>query len=190
MGILEASLDDAEILPTSHRDALINAVDILVDQFLEDVNSLSEVIPGVPPPDIKDTSISAFLPERYVHRYDGMFAKKFLICLIVVSWKLRSNDAHTLACTAEELALYALLREARGLLEDSGTEVDFGAFEDLAFEDMDFELLFDPAWDGIEDYGNELTGGQARLVNLRFDDWFRPFREEVPVHPYVDPRRD
>ncbi|NIA26110.1 MAG: hypothetical protein GWP04_11160 [Gammaproteobacteria bacterium] len=44
-------------------------------------------------------------------------------------------------------------------------------------------MLYDMAWDGIEDseFGREL-----RVMNLVFDEWFAPFYENVQVHPYVE----
>ena len=36
-------------------------------------------------------------------------------------------------------------------------------------------------WDGVED--SEL-GRRLGVANLRFDEWFHPFRDQIPVHPY------
>ncbi len=62
-----------------------------------------------------------------------------------------------------------------------GIEADFGAFEDAIYQDMDFEYLYEPEADGIED--SEL-GAELGIGNLRFSDWFKPFiNASMPVHP-------
>ena len=55
---------------------------------------------------------------------------------------------------------------------------------ELAFPDKDILMLFDPAWDGIEDpeIGDRL-GTRALAPN----HWFDPLYDGVPVHPYVAP---
>ena len=41
----------------------------------------------------------------------------------------------------------------------------------------------------VGDFGNGLEEDEAvahlAMANLRLEDWFKPFRDEVPVHPYV-----
>jgi hypothetical protein len=90
-----------------------------------------------------------------------------------------------LACVGEELALRALVTEAEEILEARGAGVaQLADLLELATEDADYELLFYMAWDGIEDSD---TAREEGMANLAFDDWFKPFREEYPVHPYVEP---
>jgi hypothetical protein len=60
-----------------------------------------------------------------------------------------------------------------------------GHVEDLFFEDVDHELLYDPAYDGIEDdRASQLPG----MAPMRFEDWFNPFNEERTMPPYALPR--
>jgi hypothetical protein len=165
-----------QVLPPSHADALDAAVDVLVDEWFDDV---ARVLRGAA---FAETSMASYLPPKHLPRYTSLFAKQFLTCLLVVAWKLRSPARHRLACVGEELALRALIEAAHGLLELQGEAPDFGAFEDCAFEDFDIDLLFDPAVDGVE--AGELAQRLA-LANLSFEDWFKPFREGDPVHPYV-----
>jgi len=172
--MIGADLD--EVLPPSHREALFAAIDTLIDEFLDDVAHLRE---GKP---FAETWMKTFLPEKYLHRYNQLFARQFLACLMTVAWKLTSPDPQWLACVGEELALDALLRQAEIQLDVEGEHADFGDFEDVAFEDTDFKVLFDPAWDGIED---SEVGEYLRMANLHLADWFKPFRESDPVHPYV-----
>jgi len=48
-------------------------------------------------------------------------------------------------------------------------KADFGLFEDSALEDLDFDLVFDPAWDGY-----------AEETSLAFEYSFSPFRDDEP----------
>ncbi len=66
-------------------------------------------------------------------------------------------------------------------------EADFGVFEDSFFEDLDFEYLYDDAYDGIETADVAAVMG---ITNLAFGEWFEPFAgaEEsdfTKVHPYT-----
>ena len=96
-----------------------------------------------------------YLPRKHLSRYNLALAERFLVCVPTVAWKLREPGVQWLACTAEELALRAIIEEARTLLladsELGKAEADFNSFESVAFEDWDFEMLFDPAYDGVED---------------------------------------
>lgn len=72
-------------------------------------------------------------------------------------------------------------------LEEQGIEAEFASFEDRFFENLDFECLFDDAYDGIKD---SERGEQMGIVNLRFDDWFKlfgpPDSSGYPeVHPFA-----
>jgi len=168
------ALEDA--LPRSHRDALLDAIDMLVDESCADVAALLEG------EDFAHLAMADSLPPQYLHRYNPVFAKQFLTCIIVVGWKLRAPGYTPLACVAEELALAALIQRAKALLETEGEVPDFGAFEDSVFEDADFEQLWHPKLDGLSD--SEL-GRFLGMASLNFKDWFKPFRPEHPVHPYV-----
>jgi hypothetical protein len=167
----------ADALPPSHRDALLDAIDMLVDESCEDIAALldGEAFAQV--------VMADYLPPRYLHRYTPVFAKQFLTCVIVVGWKLRAPSYTPLACVAEELALAAIIQRAKALLESEGESPDFGEFEDSVFDDTDFEQLWDPKLDGLSD--SEL-GRDLGMASLDFKDWFKPFRPENPVHPYVD----
>jgi hypothetical protein len=70
--------------------------------------------------------------------------------------------------------------EHRGRAAAHRTDLRAGA--EGAFQDADFEVLFDARLDGLED--DDWVADLA-LANLRFEEWFRPFRDGVPIHPYV-----
>ena len=163
------------ILCADHEHALSTAVHVLIDECLDDIVALQRGEPFV------DTGMSAYVPSTYCHRYDPLFAKRFLACVYTVAWKLHSPDPQMLACVGEELALHALIQRAEAILDDKGTEADFDLLRETAFEDEDYALLFDPQWDGIEESKH---GQRLGMANLGYDDWFRPFRDDDPVHPY------
>ena len=52
------------------------------------------------------------------------------------------------------------------------------------FEDLDFQFLFEDAYDGIDEAPESQIMG---ISSLAFDDWFRPFSDEPSriAHPYV-----
>ena len=197
------------VLPPDHRQAIYDAIVVLIDQTCEDIATLCAAGPPIPRRKhlrhgrsrraarlprrlgnkvrFEDLELSSYLPPQYAARYTPVFVKQFLACLMTVSWKLRSPEYHDLACVGEELALAAILHLAEALLEDQGLEPNFTAFVDVAFEDTDFEYLFEPEWDGIED--SELAGTFG-IADLRFADWMKPFRGDQPVHPYCEDGAD
>ena len=163
----------ADCLPEDHRDALSDALCILVDDFLND-------------PDEDNTLCVSALPPKFLHRYDGLFRRKFLVTLLTVGYKLALTEppVHLLSCTAEELALFVLIEEAKDVLESQGIIADFTEFEDQAFQDdMDIMVLYNMSLDGIEDSS---IGDEMGYGNLEFDKWFEPFlNASTPVHPYT-----
>jgi hypothetical protein len=166
------------VLPPDHLDALHEAADSLAESFFQDVQDL-----GFTDHTFEETEMVSYLPRKYLPRYDDAFAKAFLTCLLVVAWKIVAPGKHRLASVGEELALYAIERHAHALYEEKhGEEPDFSSFDDVAYEDVDFQFLFQPAFDGIEE---GVTAEVGRIVNLTFDDWFKSFRDDNPAHPFA-----
>jgi hypothetical protein len=104
------------------------------------------------------------------------------VCLISVAGKLSDRHPHMLASVAEEMALAAILDEAQAILDEDDHDADIRAEAEGAYEDADFEILFDPRLDGLEE--DDRVAHMA-MANLRFEEWFGPFRDEEPVHPYL-----
>ncbi len=165
------SWDDC--LHESHREALHNALCLLVDDFLND-------------PDYDEPLCVTALPSKYLHRYDGGFRRRFLVTLLTVGYKLAQPEPPVplLSCTAEELGLRVLIEEAREGLKTAGIKPEFSEFEDQTFQDdMDINILYDMALDGIEDTP---VGDSMGYGNLQFGEWFEPFlNASTPVHPYA-----
>jgi hypothetical protein len=170
----------ADVLPGSHREALREAAVTYLDECF------AAIADGAPGESYADTPIGSYLPSRYEQYYDGRFARDWTTTVAVVGWKLAQPSEVTLACVAEELALFALIRQARMLLDLGERESDEQAwsdFRDLVFEDEDFLFLFNPELDGIEE--TEWAREHA-VVGLKFSEWFRPFdpaSHGVP-HPF------
>jgi hypothetical protein len=112
--------------------------------------------------------IGTLLPARYRLRYAGPFARKFFVCLLTVVWKLGQREPIRPSCVAEELAAHVLIREAEALLEVNGVHPDFAGFRDIFFEDLDFEDLYDEAYDGIE---VSEVAAEMGITHLAFAEW-------------------
>ena len=166
------------MLSPKQEKALRSAAVALLDRFFADVGHLEAG------GDFSDTDMAAYLPVRFLPKYNHLFAKEFLVAFSAVASKLVQPGNWPLACVAEELALHALIEEAESQLETRGEEAYLGDFRELATKDKDYMWLLDMAWDGIED--SEI-GRQEGVMNLAFDAWFEPFFEGIPVHPYVEP---
>jgi len=169
--------DSLAHLPKDHRSALFDAASALTDAFYDDVVALDTC--RIP---FENTTMAGYIPRKYVARYDLLFARKFLVCLVTATWMLFGPELHKLTCVAEELALMAIIKRAEDFLEASSKEADFNGLMDEAFEDTDFLLLFDASSDGSND-----RSGDPGAISFPFEDWFKPFYEDTPVHPYVTP---
>jgi uncharacterized protein (DUF2126 family) len=149
-------------LPEDHWQALAAAGSILIDEFSDDV---SRLLSGG---DFDDTWMANYLPPQFERKYTALFAKKMVVCVAVVAWKLEEPGNWPLACVGEQLALRAIIERADVELDLQGKDYKFESFWDLAFSDTDFPMLYEPAWDGVED-----TAIAERLGagNLAPDDW-------------------
>ena len=163
----------ADCLHESHREALHDALCLLVDDFLND-------------PDDEAPLLITALPSKYLPRYSAAFRRKFLVALLTVGYKLALPDPPVplLSCTAEELALHVLIEEASEGVMAQGTDPDFAEFEDQGLQDdLDIDVLYNMALDGIEDTP---VGDRMGYGNLQFDHWIEPFlNASTLVHPYA-----
>lgn len=132
-----------------------------------------------------------WLPEQFSHHYTRLFAKRFFVtCVSVVGALDEWNGAGAIvSCTADALALAALIETAKARIEinadaegQQATEedLDFTSFQSALFPDMDYQFLFEPQLDGIED--DEIADYHGMM--LRFKDWFEPYAGPGRVHPY------
>ena len=161
----------SDILPESHREGLFSAFIELIDNyFISDQKGESLIEEGLPP--------------KHRLRYTQLFLARFLASLLTVGYKLAQAEppAPLLSCTAEELGCAMIVSLAEVHLGENGIKADFEMFEEEVYQDSDFQLLYRPEVDGIEDSPEFSRLG---IGNLRFDEWFEPFlNAATPVHPY------
>ena len=197
-----------EWLTPREQKALDTGCYLLIDFFFEDCATFEDWEPER----VAETMLGIHLPSRYLSHYTPEFFKKFVVCLITVSWKLAQPKHLPLASVGEELAAWAIINQAKSLLEmeyDKGALLaaenvpaksvlehvhadadeptageDFERFIESYFEDLDFLFLFDDAYDGID---ASSAGTVTGMASLAFQNWFRPFSEEPEriAHPYT-----
>ncbi|MGQ0845248.1 MAG: hypothetical protein ACT4QF_14060 [Sporichthyaceae bacterium] len=118
------------------------------------------------------------LPQRFAHRYDAAFTQQFLDSYRDLVARLQRSPWQPPSCVAHELGLRLLLNRVDLLVHTHELTVSKDwrcRVEELLFEDLDHELLYDPACDGIEDDPN--LGSDLRLEPMNFEAWFEPFHK-------------
>ena len=165
---------------------LIHAADFVIDELIDDIASLrAKENPSAS--EIEDTWVLRQLPTRFAASYTTLFAQKFLVALVDVTGRL-TKGWEPLACVAQELGLRVLLNQVEVVADAADIALDDNwrsLLEDLFFEDLDHEFLYDPAYDGIEDDPASQPPGMAPM---RFGDWFKPFNVGRTMPPYALPR--
>jgi hypothetical protein len=176
----------SRVLTLRAQESLEIGCNWLIDHSFEDYVSLSKSKNIAE--DIDQTVLGEHLPDRYLSKYTPFFFKQFTVCIVTVAWKLAQPEHYSLSSVAEELAAWAIINQAKALTEeDEDGEVIadiLDQFEDAYFEDLDFEFLFDDAYDGID---KDEVNRELGISSLSFDNWFKPFSDEpdrIP-HPYV-----
>jgi hypothetical protein len=162
------------------KEALLFGIAHILQELLEDVAG----------PDDSSDFAADELPPQFGGHYTKAFMRRFLVSAISMSHKLTHPNPSGPSCVAEEMSLYLFIEAAKTGLEifqDSGRQVtdrdlDFSSFEDVMFQDPDFEMLFDLSLDGIED---SEVGARLGAGNLSPDEWFHSFRNTEPAHPFV-----
>ena len=185
-----SSLGPQERAATHRRAAalagcLIQASVMVVDQLIEDVTELRKH-EGTADERIAKTWVFSDLPARFAANYTALFAQEFLVAFVDVTSRL-TRGWEPLACVAQELGLRILLDHVEVVAEAADAALPDGwrrHLEDLLFDDLDHELLYDPAHDGIEEDPAAQPPGMAPM---RFTDWFRPFNDERTLPPYALP---
>lgn len=168
----------SDILPGRRRRALLAASATIIDEALDSLRSEGT---------LEASSLAWHLPPRFGYRYTEATYRCMFVAVIGLGHQLAGTDHPALRCTADELALNMLMEEADVWLTEveAGPAGDWGGYIDSVFEDTDFEMLYDPSMDGIED-GDGGVAVYLQPANLHPDDWFKPFRADEPVHPYFD----
>jgi hypothetical protein len=163
---------------------LIYAADIVIDELIDDIVNLRDEEDDTSASVIEDTWVLCQLPARFAVGYTPLFAQRFLVAVVDVTGRL-TKGWEPLACVAQELGLRVLLNQVEVVAETADVALEDGwrgHLEDMLFEDLDHEMLYDPAYDGIEDDPASQPPGMAPM---RFEDWFKPFNEERTMPPYA-----
>jgi len=120
--------------------------------------------------DVQDTWLYNQLPYFARLRCDTRLCRDFLITLSTLAFKTFGPSPFPIACRAEELLLAWAADEVEAFREMGGEK--FEDKEDFLGEiigDLDFQLMYDPAFDGIDQAPYLRTG------SFRLEDWFRPY---------------
>lgn len=164
---------------------LIQASVMVVDQLIDDVGELRKH-EGTAGERIGRTWVLSDLPARFAAKYTALFAQEFLVAFVDVTSRL-TRGWEPLACVAQELGLRVLLDHVDVVAEAADVTLPDawrGHLEEILFEDLDHQLLYDPAHDGIEEDPAAQPPGMAPM---RFEDWFRPFNNKRTLPPYALP---
>ncbi|MEV6846730.1 hypothetical protein [Actinoplanes sp. NPDC051411] len=173
--------EDASALVTA--GALVLASTMFIDELLDDIRLLAEVGGTVADHDGSFLALEE-LPPQLAHHYDGRFARKFLIAAVGVTKGLTAARWRPPACVAEALAMHVIVARTTDLLLDHGVLNDqqaknLGAqFQDVIFDDTDFEFLYRPE---AEDEANQ-HADVWRSVSVQ--SWFQPASTEG-IHPFL-----
>ena len=162
---------------------LIHASVTVIDQLFDDIEDL-RTGPRGESHDIENTWVLSALPPRFADQYTPVFAQRFLVAFVDLTTRLSSKWS-PLACVAQELGLRLLLDQVEVVAESADVELESGwreHLEELLFEDLDHELLYDMSLDGIEDDPSIQPPGMAPM---RFEDWFTPFNHDRTLPVYV-----
>jgi len=170
--------------------AIMSATETLVDHLFDDLRALEESgVENAAQYDGDDLLIALDrLPPRFQHQYGPLFVRKFLVATVSVTERLAHPDEwRPLTTLVEELALHLLTIEAVVILEGGGLAhlaypEWLGVFDDLVLEDSDYEMLYDPSLDGLDE---SAVGASAGMAPMSFSSWFRPYNHDRHTHPYA-----
>jgi hypothetical protein len=155
--------------------ALMQGLELLTEELFVDVQTLEDA--GTPASEHEVLWVMHDLPTRYAGHYTSLFAKKFLISVAILGYRLALPEWDGPLHTAEVLAVQLMKTAARNQLELAGLADElpldemFETFDGYAFGDLDVdELLAEPEAADSEDDEDDVD-------ELVLVDWFEPFAE-------------
>lgn len=182
---MDFTQDARALLSPKHIRLLLEAATNVVDILLADVVNMS----GDAAEDPDRLDAAPWLPSQFAQRYDRSFLVRMMTCAVVVGHKMVAPRESALACVGEKIAFYMIVGEARAAAHSKAdwAEDDWKAlddYEEQVLEDAEFTSLYDEGQPGESASPQQVrrTGSDHR-ANLRFENWFAPFREDEPVHP-------
>jgi hypothetical protein len=175
------SVNHLDATSPDERAMLRTALQALIDLLFD----LYEALPasGPAPADFKHDGLMAF-PPAYIARYDRPFVRRAIVAAASLGQKLSGPGWFDLASTMEEMLFGTIMESVQN------TDVEIGdVFDDLeesVFQDLDYEMLFDAKFDGIE---NDAMRERYAFANLQFDEWFKPFPNTSHLNYYFPDER-
>jgi hypothetical protein len=175
------SVNHLDATSPAEREMLRSALGSLIDLLFD----LYAALPasGPAPAGFAHDGLMVF-PPAYIGRYDRPFVRRAIVAAAGLGQKLAGPGWFDLASTMEEILFGTIMESVQN------TDIEIGdVFDDLeetVFQDLDYELLFSPQFDGIE---NDEFRERYAFANLRFDEWFAPFPNTSLLNYYfADPR--
>jgi hypothetical protein len=175
------SVNHLDATSPAERETLRHALQALIDLLFD----LYEALPASGPAaaDFRHDGIMIF-PPAYVGRYDRPFVRRAIVAAASLGQKLAGHGWFDLGSTMEEM-LFGTIAESV-----QNTDIEIGdVFDDLeesVFQDLDYEMLFNAQFDGIE---NDATRDRYAFANLKFDEWFEPFPNTSFLNYYFNDAR-
>lgn len=176
------------ILNAATRIHLFDTAEMLEDYAAEDLRGVAAMMIRDPKLDIWEhlNWLRDYLPPMYAASYDYHFLRDFHITLVTVIYKL-GGPWTGLSTVLEQLAMRAILRAAENeaaVKADEGedvSDIDVSDLWDIAFDDTDFFILFEPELDGLQ---HSEVGRQMGMINLDRREWFNQQDWAItPPHP-------
>jgi hypothetical protein len=157
---------------------------ILIDELFQDIHTLQEK-ESITREDITGTWVLSGLPPQYAEKYNGLFARRFLVVAADMTMKLAAGWTPP-SCVAQELAVRCLLDQVEITADTHDLDLDpgwRGILTDRMLEDTDSDMLYDRSLDGFQH--DERLNQQLRLAPMALEHWFEPFNDERHVAPYA-----
>ena len=176
------SVNHLDATSPAERDVLRTTLRAIVDLLFD----LYAALPaqGGPPAGFVHEGLLVF-PPVYVARYDRPFVRRAIVAAASLGQKMAAPGWFDLGSRMEEM-LFATIAET---VQNADLDVGdvFDDLEESVFQDLDYEMLFNAQFDGIEN--DAAATAHYGIANLRFDEWFAPFENTSFLNYYFDDPR-
>jgi hypothetical protein len=163
--------------------ALMLGLDVLTEELFADVQTLEEA--GTPASEQEVLWVLHNLPTRYAGHYTALFAKKFLITVAVLGYRLEQPDWDGPRTIAEALAIRLLKSAAEnqldlaGLLDEVPLARMFEVFDEYCMAGIDVAEFFEEAEPGSVDDEDDVD-------ELVLVEWFEPLEDAEDEAEFAD----
>ncbi|MEZ0362324.1 hypothetical protein ACAG26_01275 [Mycobacterium sp. pUA109] len=162
------------------RAALFTAAVILIDELFMDHERLtgSKRVADTEPMFVLDE-----FPQVFHRKMDGQIAQKLIVAAVDLTTQLTAGwDGPR--CVAEELLFHCLLNRVERVADSKQVDLPGNwrpEVEQYLLQDLDYQLLYLPQFDGIESNPPEGMG----MANMDISHWFDSFHR-WPLPPYIE----